>query len=294
MPRWLPDGATRRPTISPTEYLRTNVHAPARAHRRTCTPVHRRDLRPVCSVQRMCSSSGHSDTPVCTPTVTCCAAGRASPIVQRTSRRRPADVRPRGARAMTTTAPRSRRPLPVAEPYRIKAVEPLAHRPPARSARARSPRPATTRSFCAAGRLHRPAHRQRHERHERPAVGGDDDRRRGVRRVSAASTASRRRSGRLRLPARRPDAPGPRRRAPDLQDPHQGRASTCPATCTSPRRGAHQELAGGTFVDVVIDEAHDADGRAPVQGQRRPRQAGRRSSSRSAPPTSPTSTSRSP
>ena len=31
----------------------------------------------------------------------------------------------------------------------------------------------------------------------------------------------------------------------------------------------HQELAGGTFVDVIIDEAHDPADRASVQGQRR-------------------------
>jgi hypothetical protein len=37
----------------------------------------------------------------------------------------------------------------------------------------------------------------------------------------------------------------------------------------------HQELAGGTFVDVIIDEAHDPDQHAPLQRQRRPRQAGR-------------------
>ena len=35
----------------------------------------------------------------------------------------------------------------------------------------------------------------------------------------------------------------------------------------------HQELAGGIFVDVIIDEAHDPRAPPPVQGQRRPRQA---------------------
>jgi hypothetical protein len=34
----------------------------------------------------------------------------------------------------------------------------------------------------------------------------------------------------------------------------------------------HQELAGGQFVDVIIDEAHDPERPAPVQGQRRPGQ----------------------
>ena len=33
----------------------------------------------------------------------------------------------------------------------------------------------------------------------------------------------------------------------------------------------HQELAGGSFVDVIIDEAHDPE-RPPLQGQRRPRE----------------------
>jgi len=36
---------------------------------------------------------------------------------------------------------------------------------------------------------------------------------------------------------------------------------------------AHQELAGGTFVDIIVDEAHDPHQPEPLQGQRRPVQA---------------------
>ena len=53
---------------------------------------------------------------------------------------------------------------------------------------------------------------------------------------------------------------------------------------------AHQELAGGHFVDVVIDEAHDAAAVAPVQGQRRPRQARAADRGGRRRPASPTST----
>jgi tyrosine phenol-lyase len=35
----------------------------------------------------------------------------------------------------------------------------------------------------------------------------------------------------------------------------------------------HQELAGATFVDIMVDEAHDPSVELPLQGQRRPRQA---------------------
>ena len=53
----------------------------------------------------------------------------------------------------------------------------------------------------------------------------------------------------------------------------------------------HQELAGGIFVDVIVDEAHDPADLEPVQGRHGPRQARASWSPSAAPATSPTSAS---
>ena len=45
----------------------------------------------------------------------------------------------------------------------------------------------------------------------------------------------------------------------------------------------HQEMAGGVFVDVIVDEAHDPHEPVPVEGQHRPAEAGGARSSGSAP-----------
>ena len=62
-----------------------------------------------------------------------------------------------------------------AEPWKIKMVEPLNMTD--RPTRERALIEAGYNTFppALAGRLHRPAHRQRHERDERPPMGGDDE-----------------------------------------------------------------------------------------------------------------------
>ena len=53
----------------------------------------------------------------------------------------------------------------------------------------------------------------------------------------------------------------------------------------------HQELAGGVFVDVIVDEAHDPAIGVPVEGQRRPRASSTPSCASTARRRSPTSRS---
>ena len=90
--------------------------------------------------------------------------------------------------------------------------------------------------------------------------------RRGLRRQRATSIGSRRPSGAsVRLRARRPDAPGSGRRAHRLGDADpRGRHDPGNMYFTTTR--LHQELAGGTFVDVICDEAHDPQSRYPFKG----------------------------
>ena len=139
----------------------------------------------------------------------------------------------------------------IIEPFRIKSVEPIRMTTPARARAA--PAGGALNLFAAplAGRHHRSAHRLRHQRHERRAVGRDDARRRVampavavVRRFEAAVQRA------DPLQARDPHAPGPRGRAilfsmlggagrtDSLQHPlrhharqHRGRAARRPSTC---------------------------------------------------------------
>ena len=152
-----------------------------------------------------------------------------------------------------------------AEPFKIKMVEPMQD-DDARPARGRDPRgrlqhlPAAQR-----GRLHRPADRLRHHRHERPPVGRDDARRRGLRRQpqllpprgdGSASTTATATSCRLTRAA------APSTSSPDPD--HRGRRRPGNMYFTTTR--LHQELAGGTFVDVIIPEAHDPASEHPFKG----------------------------
>ena len=120
-------------------------------------------------------------------------------------------------------------------------------------------------------RLHRPADGLRHVRHERPPVGRDDARRRGVRGEPQLLPPRGGRPAVLRLHAHPPDAPGPRRGAPDQPDADQGRRP-------HPRQHVlHDDPPppGAGRRDVPRrDHRRGARpaGPAPVQGQRGPRQ----------------------
>ena len=161
----------------------------------------------------------------------------------------------------------------------------------ARGARGRHPRgrlqhlPAAQR-----GRLHRPAHRLRHDRDERPPVGRHDARRRGLRREPQLLPSRSGRPGDLRLHAPGADAPGPRRRAPAQPDADQARRR-------DPRQHVlhHHPPPPGAGRRPLRRRDHRRGPRphqrAPLQGRRRPRQAADGSSTRSAPSTSPTSAS---
>ena len=110
-----------------------------------------------------------------------------------------------------------------AEPWKIKMVEPLTQLDRARP-RAGDPRRRLQHvPPPLGGRVHRPADRLRHVGDERPPVGRDDARRRGLRRQSQLLPPRGRRPALLRLPLPRADPPGPRRRAPHQPDAHQGR-----------------------------------------------------------------------
>ena len=143
----------------------------------------------------------------------------------------------------------------------------------ARGARGRDPRgrlqhvPAEER-----GRVHRPAHRLRHERDERPPVGRHDARRRGLRRQPQLLPPRGGGPGDLRLQVPGADAPGPRRRAPAQPDADQ-------AGRRDPRQHVlHDDPPPPGARRRALRRRHHRRGarpgeRAPLQGQRRPRQA---------------------
>jgi hypothetical protein len=81
-----------------------------------------------------------------------------------------------------------------AEPWKIKMVEPLTMSSGEDRDRALERSGLQHLPAQIARRLHRPADRQRHERDERPPVGGHDARRRGLRREPRTSIISNRRS----------------------------------------------------------------------------------------------------
>ena len=118
-----------------------------------------------------------------------------------------------------------------AEPFKIKMVEPL--RMTTREEREVADPRGRLQHLPAAqrGRVHRPAHRLRHQRHERPPVGRHDARRRGLRRQPQLLPPRGGRPADLRLQAPGAHPPGPRRRAPAQPDAHQ-----------AGRRGARQHV----------------------------------------------------
>ncbi len=128
-----------------------------------------------------------------------------------------------------------------------------------RSVRSPSARPATTRSCCVAARLHRPAHRLRHRCDERPPVGRHDVRRRGLRREPRLFhlEGRSRRSSATRTGA---DAPGPRRRAPARPDAHQ---CVVPGNMYFTTTASTRNWPAASFVDLIIDEAHDPAASTP-------------------------------
>ena len=119
--------------------------------------------------------------------------------------------------------------------------------------------------------------RLRHDGDEHRPVGGL---RRGARHAVSTSEAYhelRRRLARgLGYRAHPAHPPGPRGRAHHVPDHDQARASSCPGNMYFTTTKLHQEMAGGVFVDVIVDQAHDPAEHVPVEGQHRPRRSSRR------------------
>jgi tyrosine phenol-lyase len=166
---------------------------------------------------------------------------------------------------MTTTAPRSERTLPVAEPYRIKAVEPL--RIPTREERQLAIAEAGYNTFGLRSRdvyidlLTDSGTSAMSDKQWAAMMTGDE---------AYAGSAS---FDRLEKAVQ--DVYG----FPYVVPTHQGRGAEhlistilikagqyVPGNMYFTTTRAHQELAGGTFVDVVIDEAHDASFLHPFKG----------------------------
>ena len=152
-----------------------------------------------------------------------------------------------------------------AEPWKIKMVEPLTM--VSRDERQQGAGRGRLQHLPAAlgRRLHRPADRQRHQRHERPPMGRHDAGRRSLRRQPQLLPSGKRDPDLLRLP--------------HIVPTHQGRGAEHLLSRTAIKPGQwvagnmyftttrlHQELAGATFVDVIIDEAHDPTDLHPFKG----------------------------
>ena len=124
-------------------------------------------------------------------------------------------------------------------PWKIKVVEPIALRSAERRAGARSSRRATTPSCCArrtsSSTCSPTAARPRSRRSSAPRWSSATRRTR----ARAASSGSRRAMQEtLRLPARDPDPPGPRRRAPAGEAARAARACSSRRTSTSRPRAS--------------------------------------------------------
>jgi tyrosine phenol-lyase len=166
---------------------------------------------------------------------------------------------------MTTTAPRRDRPLPVAEPYRIKSVEPL--RIPTREQRVSAIDEAGYNTFGLRSRdvyidlLTDSGTSAMSDKQWAALMTGDE---------AYAGSAS---FDRLLQAVQTVYG------FPYMVPTHQGRGAEhliskilikegqyVPGNMYFTTTRAHQELAGGTFVDVVIDEAHDAAFQHPFKG----------------------------
>ena len=166
---------------------------------------------------------------------------------------------------MTTTAPPSRRRRAVAEPYRIKAVEPL--RIPTRQERQAAIHDAGYNTF---GLRSRDVYI---DLLTDSGTGAMSDRQWGAMMTGDEAYAGSASFDRLEKAVQ--DVYG----FPYVVPTHQGRGAEhliskilikdgqyVPGNMYFTTTRAHQELAGGTFVDVVIDEAHDPSSRHPFKG----------------------------